>query len=77
MLRNPFLWIGLLCYGLSLIFWIITVSKFDISFAYLFMSLGFVIVTVGGHFLFGERISFMRIAGLALICFGVCITAAT
>jgi multidrug transporter EmrE-like cation transporter len=75
MLTNIFLWIGLFCYGVSFFFWVITVSRVDIGFAYAFMSLGFVVVTVMGHFLFGEYISVMRIAGLLLICIGLCVIA--
>lgn len=72
---NGFLWLGLFCYGSGLFFWMIVLSKVDISFAYLFTSLNFVIITTMGALLFGEHISVMRIAGLVVICFGLFIVA--
>lgn len=77
MFTNIFLWLGVACYALSLFFYMIAVSRVAVGFAYSFMSLGFVIVTVMSHFLFGEHISFMRITGLVLICAGLCVIART
>jgi multidrug transporter EmrE-like cation transporter len=77
MLRNIFLWLGLLFYGSGLFFWLIVLSKVDLGFAYLFTSLNFVVITAAGRLLFGEQISLMRIAGLVLICLGLCIAART
>jgi multidrug transporter EmrE-like cation transporter len=77
MFANIFLWLGLLFYGSGLLFWLIVLSKTDLSFAYLFTSLNFAVITVMGHLLFGEHISFMRIAGLIFICLGLCIVART
>jgi multidrug transporter EmrE-like cation transporter len=76
-LKNIFLWLGLLFYGAGLFFWLIVLSKADLSFAYLFTSLNFVVITVMGHLFFAEHISPMRIAGLILICLGLCVTART
>ncbi len=47
---------GLGCYGLSLLVWIYVLSKADASFAYPFLGLGFVMVTVAGCTLLGEPV---------------------
>jgi multidrug transporter EmrE-like cation transporter len=76
MLANIYLWLGLLCYGSSLILWLITISRVDVSFAYLIQcAVSFVIVTVMAHLLFGENIPAMRVAGLVVICLGLFIVA--
>jgi multidrug transporter EmrE-like cation transporter len=76
MFANIYLWLGLLGYFSSLVLWLITLSKTDVGFAYLIQSaLSFVIVTVMAHFIFGENIPPLRIAGLVVICFGLFIVA--
>jgi multidrug transporter EmrE-like cation transporter len=71
MAMNIFLWLSLLCYGISILTWMMVLSKVEVSFAYAFLSLGFVFVTIIGYFVFNEHITPIRIIGIALICFGV------
>lgn len=71
MLTNIFLWLSLLCYGISVFTWMIVLSKVEVSFAYAFLSLGFVFVAVISYFIFHENISAIRIAGILLVCIGV------
>ena len=71
MLTNVFLWLSLFCYGISIVTWMIVLSRVEVSFAYAFLSLGFVFVTIIGYFIFNEDVGFFRILGIALICVGV------
>ena len=57
------------------LFWMAAVSKFDLSFAYPFMSLSFVLVLILSVFLFGELLTTGKVIGLALIILGVLATA--
>lgn len=66
---------GLSCYALSVVLWISVLSRAEVSFAYPFLGIGFVLVTFASAFLLGEAISAQRIAGTALIAFGVAILA--
>lgn len=70
-LRVPFVSLGLLCYALSAVLWIAVVSKVDLSLAYPMVSVAYVAVFVASWFLFGEKISGVRVAGLVLIVAGV------
>jgi drug/metabolite transporter (DMT)-like permease len=45
-------------------------SKVDLSFAYPFLSLAYVIVAVVAWFLFKEELGIYKIAGIAFICIG-------
>ena len=42
---------GILCYGLSLLFWLYVLSKIELSRAYPLVSLGYVFTLLLGHFL--------------------------
>jgi multidrug transporter EmrE-like cation transporter len=71
MLRNGFLWLAMASYGVSIVTWMIVLSRVEVSFAYAFLSLGFVLVTVIGYFFFNEHVTPIRVLGIALICAGV------
>lgn len=51
--------------------WIFALSKFELSFAYPFMSLSFIFVVLFSWILFAEQVSLVRWAGIAVICLGV------
>jgi len=75
MMTNIFLWLSLFCYGISIITWIIVLSKTEVSFAYSFSSLGYIFVMVMSMFVLKEHISAMRIIGVGIICFGIILVA--
>ncbi|MDY0884479.1 hypothetical protein ACFPL7_00150 [Dongia soli] len=66
---------GLACYALSVVIWVMVLSRAEVSFAYPFLGLGFVLVTFASAFLLGEAISAQRLAGTALIVLGVAVLA--
>lgn len=74
-LSNLWLWGAMGCFLCSMVLWFIVLSRVEVSYAYMFNSLGYVIVTLGGYFLFQEQISLMRIIGMLVICVGVVIIA--
>jgi len=51
--------------------WVLALSKFQMSFAYPFMSVSFVLVVLLSWMIFGENISIIRWGGVAAICIGV------
>ncbi|EKD63158.1 MAG: hypothetical protein ACD_51C00327G0004 [uncultured bacterium] len=64
--------IGGCIFGLIAAFcWVLALSKFEMSFAYPFMSLSFVFVVLMSMMIFGENVSLARWAGVGLICLGV------
>lgn len=70
-LKVPHVTLGLFCYAVSAVLWIAVVSKFDLSLAYPMVSVAYVVVVVASWLLFGEKLSAVRLAGLALIVAGV------
>jgi multidrug transporter EmrE-like cation transporter len=49
---------------------LMALSRVDLSFAYPFLSISYVLVLAAGYFWFGESVNATRILGVALICFG-------
>jgi drug/metabolite transporter (DMT)-like permease len=67
---SPFIWIGLGIYGASILGWIWVLSKTDVSVAYPFVGIGFVLTAVMGALFLHENVSPLRIAGTVLVIFG-------
>lgn len=66
---------GLMLYFVAAAVWLFVLSKVDVSLAYPFVALGFVLTAVFGRLLFHEALSPARIAGILLICGGVALLA--
>ncbi|MDR3113907.1 MAG: EamA family transporter [Treponema sp.] len=75
MVSNGFLWLSLLCYGISIVSWMVVLSRVEVSFAYPFLSIGYIVSTAAGYLLLGESVTPVRIAGIAVICIGVLLIA--
>ncbi len=71
MLTNPYVFIGLFIYVLSVIFWLAALSRVDLSYAYPFASLSYVIMFLASWFLLHETITPMRIFGTLVVGLGV------
>ena len=55
--------------------WMIALQKLELSFAYPFMSLNFVVVLLLSSWLLGEQMTFQKVLGVGLIVFGTFIAA--
>lgn len=73
--RTPAVILGLCIYGASALAWIVVLSRTELSFAYPFLSLAYVIVTVAAMVLLGERFSARQWAGLVAVVAGVLLVA--
>lgn len=67
---NPFVFFGLCTFVVSMASHLVVLSKVQISYAYPFLSLAYVVVAVYAHFFFQEDLSPVRIAGIGLIMLG-------
>lgn len=68
---NPFVLIGLGCYAVSVIVWLMVLSRVDVSYAYPLLSFGYIVAALAGKFFFGEPVDLTRWAGIVTICIGV------
>ncbi len=74
LLFDPWIFSGFLAAFIASFFWMATMTKFDISFAYPFMSGAFVLVFLFSIFLFHEPVTWQKIVGLLLIVSGILLT---
>jgi multidrug transporter EmrE-like cation transporter len=73
---SPFVIAGIGCFGLSLMCWLFVLAKVDVTLAYPCVALGIVITVLAGHFLLGEAVSALRVAGISMVVMGVLVIAA-
>lgn len=73
LLMNPWILSGFFAAFLAALSWMAAMSKFDISYAYPFMSLSFVLVFILSAVLFGEPVSTQKIIGFGFIVLGIII----
>ncbi|AUT59662.1 MULTISPECIES: SMR family transporter [Paraburkholderia] len=66
---------GLACYVLSVVVWIVGLSRVDVSIAYPMLSLGYVVNAFAAWYLFGEVLSAQRLIGIGVILVGVVLVA--
>jgi multidrug transporter EmrE-like cation transporter len=63
--------IGLLAYVMSVVVWLLVLSRVQVSYAYPMLSIGYVVNAVAAYYLFGEDLSMIRISGILVIIAGV------
>ena len=66
---------GITCYVVSLVVWIMGLSRVPVSVAYPMLSIGYVINAVAAWYLFGESLSALRLTGIGFIVVGVFLVA--
>jgi drug/metabolite transporter (DMT)-like permease len=73
MARRPWLWIGIGCYVAEFLLWLAFLSLVPLSEGVLLGSINIVAIMVAGRFLFAEKLSRMRVAGILLVSVGVAV----
>jgi drug/metabolite transporter (DMT)-like permease len=75
LLAVPSLWYALTAYGVSVIVWIVGLSRVPVSQAYPLLSLGYVLNIGLAWWLFDEVPNVQRVAGVGVIIVGVVLVA--
>ncbi len=69
-MTSPLIWTGLIIYILSVAMWLWVLSKVDLSVAYPFVGISFLVTLAFGMLLLGENVTPMRIIGTLFITIG-------
>ena len=72
---SPPILAGLACYGVSVIVWILALSRVPVSVAYPLLSIGYIVNAVAAWYLFGESLGAQKLVGIAFIIAGVWLVA--
>lgn len=71
MAGRPWIWIGLTCYVAEFLAWLAFLSLVPLSDGVMLGSINIVAIMLAGRWLFGERLSRLRVIGMLLVCVGV------
>lgn len=74
---SPFVFVGISIYFLGVFFWLYALSKVDLSYAFPFVSLSYILVLVFSSVFLGEHVTILRWAGVLLISAGVALVASS
>lgn len=71
LMLNPWIISALLAALLASVFWMAAMTKLQLSHAYPFMGLTFVLVLLASGFFFQEPVTMLKVAGVVLIVLGL------
>ena len=66
---------GMACYAVSLVVWIMALSRVPVSVAYPMLSIGYVVNAAVAHYWFGEALTAQKMLGIGFIVVGVFLVA--
>lgn len=72
---NPPILAGLGCYVVSVVVWILALSRVPVSVAYPMLSVGYIVNAVAAWLLFGESLGAQKLIGIGFIIVGVFLVA--
>jgi multidrug transporter EmrE-like cation transporter len=72
---QPHIVIGLMCYAVSVVVWIMALSRVPVSIAFPMLSIAYFVTAFGGWFFFDEPLTTQKLLGIGVICVGVFIVA--
>ena len=76
-LTTPLVFLGLTFYVLASVFWLIVLSKIDLSLAYPMLALNFILITLTAQLILGEQVPTLRWLGVGIIFAGVAVVSQT
>ena len=68
---QPYILGGLSCYVVSVVVWILALSRVQVSMAYPMLSIGYVVNAIIAYYWFGEAVTPLRLFGIGIIILGV------
>jgi multidrug transporter EmrE-like cation transporter len=68
---SPMLWLGLMLYGFSTMMWLFVLASLDVSVAYAFVAIGFLLTMSLGCLLLGEPLTLPKVVGTGMVMFGI------
>ncbi len=63
--------LGISAYVISVLVWMLVLSRVDVSIAYPMISIGYVVNAIAAFYLFAEPLSALRVGGIFIILMGV------
>ena len=77
LIQQPYVWAGLVLFGVSALVWLVVLSRASLSFAYPFAALTYVLILLFDQFVLDETVPPLRWAGVAFIGVGIILVSQT
>ena len=71
--KEPRLWIGLVLFGVSALFWLVVLSRVPLSVAYPFVGVSYILIVGFSRFLLHEHVPTLRWIGVFVVAIGIAI----
>ncbi len=72
-LKEPRLWVGLILFGVSAVFWLVVLSRVRLSVAYPFVGVSYILIVAFARFVHNEHVPPLRWLGVVVIAIGITI----
>ena len=77
LLAMPWVWVAFVCTFLAGVSWMLTLSRLELTYAFPFTGVTFLLILLAGAFVFGEAVSLGRIVGTLLVVIGLIVVVRT
>lgn len=71
LLLTPWIWLAICCTFLAGVSWMLALTRFELSYAFPFTGISFLVMLLAGAFMFGEHVTMARVAGTLLVMIGL------
>jgi multidrug transporter EmrE-like cation transporter len=71
LLLTPWIWLAVLCTFLAGVSWMLALTRFDLSYAFPFTGVSFLVMLLAGALMFHEHVTTARAIGTFLVMFGL------
>jgi multidrug transporter EmrE-like cation transporter len=76
-LTTPGVIAGLGCYAIGTLLWLNALARVELSQAYPFVGIGFMLTTLAGWWIFDDHLSSERVSGIGVVLLGIALLART
>ncbi len=71
--REPRLWLGLFLFGVSALFWLVVLSRVNLSVAYPMVGISYIMIVLLGRYALHEHVPALRWIGTFVVAAGIAI----
>lgn len=71
LLAMPWVWVAFACTFLAGVMWMLTLSGLELTYAFPFTGVAFLLILLAGAFVFGEHVNVGRVVGTLLVVAGL------
>ena len=72
-IHEPRLWVGMVLFGVSALFWLVVLSRIPLSVAYPFVGISYILIVAFSRVLLHEEVPLLRWIGVIVVGIGIAI----